>query len=288
MSSNPPFAKTISTPALRYHGGKFRLASWILQHLPPHRCYIEPFGGAASVLLQKPRSYAEVYNDLDGEIVNFFRVVRDPDLCRQLIESLILTPYARTEFEQAYQPAQDPVEMARRVAVRAQMGFGSAGATKGTTGFRVDTKRPYNTAQHLWARYPQSVANVSERFSAVLIENRDATEVIRQHDAVDSLHFIDPPYVMDTRVIRGGNGYYRHELTNDQHIALLTSLKHLTGMVVVSGYDCDIYRDMLYDWTVVSKTSRASAYRGTKLATEMLWLNPACVSALNNHGAMTA
>jgi DNA adenine methylase len=278
----------IASPAMRYHGGKFRLASWIMQYFPGHRCYVEPFGGAASVLLKKPRSFVEVYNDLDGEIVNFFRVVRDPDLCRRLIELLTLTPYARAEFEMAYEPTEDPVEMARRVAVRAQMGFGSAGATKGTTGFRVDTKRPHNTSQHLWQRYPDHLTAICARFQGVLIENRDAIEVMFQHDAADTLHFVDPPYVLNTRVIRGGIGYYRHEMTIVQHIDLLTAVKTLSGKVIVSGYECELYRDMLADWQSVSKQARASAYRGTKMATENLWLNPALVDELHGQGAMRA
>jgi DNA adenine methylase len=277
----------ITAPALRYHGGKFRLASWILQFFPVHRCYVEPFGGAASVLLKKPRSYAEVYNDLDGDIVNFFRVVRDPDHCLQLIELLKLTPYAREEFEMAYEHTDDSVERARRVAVRAQMCFGSAGATKGTTGFRIDTRRKNGTCQQVWIRYPEAIAAVCERLQGVMIENKPALDVMLNHDEPDTLFYVDPPYVASTRVLRSG-GYYRHEMTNAQHQELLSMLKTLNGMVIVSGYDCDLYRDMLSDWTSVSKSARAQAYRGTKLATETLWLNQACMDALNAQGVVPA
>lgn len=275
---------TITGPALRYHGGKYRLAGWILEHFPQHRCYVEAFGGAASVLLKKPRSYSEVYNDLDGEIVNFFRVLRDPQTCQQLIAALTMTPYARAEFELAYQMTDDPVEMARRVAVRAQMGFGSAGATKSTTGFRIDTKRPYNTAQHLWTRYPDNVAAVAERFSSVLIENRNALTVMQQHDSADTLHYVDPPYVWGTRVLRNRKGCYKHEMTDDQHVELLTGLNALKGMVVLSGYDSDLYNDLLSQlhWINYARSSRASAYRGTKMTWEMIWINPACADALQS------
>jgi DNA adenine methylase len=92
-------------PVLRAHGGKWRIAPWILGHLPAHRIYVEPYGGGASVLLRKERSYAEIYNDLDGEIVNFFRVLRDPEQAGRLLELLELTPFAREEFELSYQPA---------------------------------------------------------------------------------------------------------------------------------------------------------------------------------------
>ncbi|CAB5540684.1 DNA adenine methylase [Citrobacter werkmanii] len=121
----------IKHPAIRYHGGKFRLASWIISHFPDHRCYVEPFGGAASVLLKKKQSEAEVYNDLDGDVVNLFRVLRDPVSSQALIDACALTPYSRVEFRCAYEPTDDPIEKARRLIVRATMGFGSAGATKG-------------------------------------------------------------------------------------------------------------------------------------------------------------
>ena len=109
---------TVTAPALRYHGAKFRLAPWIMSFFPSHRCYVEPFGGAAGVLLQKPRAYAEVYNDLDDEITNFFRVLREqPDA---LIEQIQLTPYARAEFDLAYESTTCPIERARRTAVRVE------------------------------------------------------------------------------------------------------------------------------------------------------------------------
>lgn len=135
----------VTRPALRYHGAKFRLAEWVMQFFPAHTCYVEPFGGAAGVLLQKPRAYAEAYNDLDGNVVNFFRVLRDPIQRQQLVDACVLTSYARDEFELSWEPTEEPIERARRLCIRAQMGFGSAGATKGVTGFRIDTKRG---AQH--------------------------------------------------------------------------------------------------------------------------------------------
>ncbi|HDT6053708.1 TPA: DNA adenine methylase, partial [Klebsiella michiganensis] len=142
----------IKHPAIRYHGGKFRLASWIISHFPEHRCYVEPFGGGASVLLKKEASEAEVYNDLDGDVVNLFRVLRNPETAQQLVDACALTPYSRDEFNCAYEDSENRVEQARRLIVRATMGFGSAGATKGKTGFRLDTKRNSATAQRIWAR----------------------------------------------------------------------------------------------------------------------------------------
>lgn len=267
-------------PALRYHGAKFRLASWIMQFFPPHTCYVEPFGGAAGVLLQKERVYAEVYNDLDGAVVNFFRVLRDPAWRAQLLEQLILTPYSRVDFEQAWEPTDDAIESARRLCIRAQMGFGSAGATKGHTGFRIDTKREYGTAQHLWAMYPAAVAAAGQRMSGVLIENRSAIEVMKQHDGESTLHFVDPPYMHETRVMTGSLRTYKHELSDFDHSDLLDALLELEGFVVLSGYRSDLYMEKLSSWTVKSTKARISAGRGTALREEVVWINPACAAAL--------
>ena len=273
---------SVTRPALKYHGAKFRLAPWLLQFFPPHGCYVEPFGGAAGVLLRKPRAYAEVYNDLDGDIVNYFRVVRDPALRGDLVRALELTPYAREEFDQAYEPTDDPLERARRTAVRAGMGFGPASATSSSTGFRTDTRRLNGTAQHLWAKYPESLAAVGERFVGVLIECRPAVDVMQQHDGRDTLHFVDPPYVRSTRKI-GGRGYgrcYRHEMSDDDHQQLLDALCALDGMVVLCGYASDLYDSELSGWERHETSARISSGCGTGLRTEVVWLNPACSAAL--------
>lgn len=272
---------TVINPALRYHGAKFRLAPWIMSFFPEHTCYVEPFGGAAGVLLQKPRVYAEVYNDLDSAVVNFFAVLRDPALRQQLIEALVCTPYARAEFDQAWLPTADQVELARRLCIRAQMGFGSAGATKGRTGFRIDTKREYGTAQHLWATYPTSIAAAGQRMSGVLIENRPALEVMQQHDSPSTLHFVDPPYMHETRVMTGNRRTYNHELTNLDHVELLDGLLELEGFVVLSGYDSPLYRERLNGWICHTTKARISAGRGTAIREEMVWLNPRCAAALD-------
>lgn len=276
---------TVAAPALRYHGAKFRLAPWVISHFPPHRCYVESFGGAAGVLLRKPRSYAEVYNDLDGDVVNFFRVVRDPESCERLIAALHATPYARAEYELAYQRADDtvePLERARRIAVRAGMGFGSSAAAKRTCGFRIDTQRRYSTAQHVWAKYPPGLRDVCERFSGVLVENRPAISVMLQHDQPDTLHYVDPPYLHETRALKvnaNKGAMYRHEMTDADHAHLLAALQSLKGMVVLSGYPSPLYDETLKGWQRVDTESRIAAQRGTAIRTECLWMNPACADA---------
>jgi DNA adenine methylase len=277
----------ITAPALRYHGAKFRLASWIMQFFPGHDTYTEAFGGAAGVLLQKTRSRSEVYNDLDGDIANFFRVLRDPTTRATLIESLVLTPYARDEFNAAWDPCADPLERARRTAIRAQMGFGSAGATKGATGFRTDTKRRPGNVQQLWAEYPENIARVGQRMTGVLIENSDAIEVMQAHDGKDTLHFVDPPYVHSTRAMRA-NGYYRHEMSDMDHGELLACLCDLKGMVVLSGYDSPLYSMSLRGWGRHETSSNASGYRGGVRRTEIVWLNRACRQRLEQQEGLFA
>ncbi|MRR49402.1 MAG: DNA adenine methylase [Rhodocyclaceae bacterium] len=274
---------SVKRPVIRYHGGKFRLAPWVMSHFPPHRIYTEAYGGAAGILIQKPRAYSEVYNDLDGDVVNLFRVLRDANLRRQLIEQLVLTPYSREEFNLAWVPAEHPVERARRLVIRSMQGFGSAGATKGTTGFRIDTKREYETAQHTWAMFPANIEAVGNRLTGVLIENRPALQVMKDHDTPETLHYIDPPYIHSTRVrikSKGSARGYKHEMDDVDHLELLDTVLALSGMVVLSGYPHPLYDEALHGWDRRSTSARISGARGTKTREEVLWLNPACSASL--------
>lgn len=261
-------------PILRWHGGKWKLAPWILAHLPTHRVYVEPFGGAASVLLRKPRSYAEVYNDLDGELVNLFRIVRDRG--DELRSALELTPFAREEFDLSYAPCADPLEQARRTVVRSFMGFGTnmskPTCTGGTTrtGFRSNSNRSGTPPAQDWRNYPGLLPDIVERLRGVVIENRDAFEVIQAHDSDQALHYVDPPYVADTR---DSGRDYRHELTDEDHLRLAELLHGVRGAVVLSGYDSALYRTLYADWRRIEKAAHAD---GARSRVEVLWLSPNC------------
>jgi len=258
-------------PVLRYHGGKWLLAPWIISHFPAHRVYVEPYGGAASVLMRKPRSYAEVYNDLDGEITNVFEVLRDPARAAELTRALHLTPFSRAEFELSYAESDDPVEQARRTIVRSFMGFGSAAASRVITGFRANSNRSGTTPAHDWMNYPDCLPAIIERLRGVVIESREALEVMAAHDGPKTLHYVDPPYHHSTRSYHmGQRGYYRHEMTDEQHAELLAFLKGLKGAVVLSGYSSDLYERELADWKREERPARAD---GARERTEVLWLN---------------
>lgn len=262
--------RTPTRPALRYHGGKWRLAPWVISHFPTHRVYVEPFGGAASVLVRKDRSYAEVYNDLNADVVNLFRVLRERG--GELVEAVYLTPFARDEFEQSYQPCDDPLERARRLVFRSFAGFGSSATRTRKTGFRGNTTRSGTTPAGDWANYPEPLAALVERLRGVVIENRDASLVMAAHDAPTTLFFVDPPYLTATR-----SGHdscvYDHEMTDAQHVDLLNQLLGLEGMVVLSGYPSEMYDNILIPrgWKREEKAAHAD---GARDRTECLWVSP--------------
>lgn len=280
--------KAPTRPVLRWHGGKWKLAPWIISHFPPHRVYVEPFGGAASVLLRKPRSYAEVYNDLDEEVVNLFQLLRDPDSAERLSELLRLTPFARIEFRAAYERSNEPLERARNLIIRSFMGFGSnahacVGKGASSTGFRGNVTRSGTTPAQDWAGYPDTLQAIIERVTGVVIECRPAPEVIARYDGAETLHFVDPPYLPETRAISraggGMRGMYTHEMDEADHAELLGALKALKGFVVLSGYAAPLYEDALADWQRFELETYAD---GARPRTEIVWINPACTAALNS------
>jgi DNA adenine methylase len=275
---------SVTRPALRYHGGKWKLAPWIQSFFPDHRIYTEPFGGGGSVLLRKPRSYGEIYNDLDGEVVNVFRMLRDRG--EELHRVLSLTPFSRDEFRQSYEPTDDPLEQARRTIARSFMGFGSAAATGENSGFRANSNRSGNTPARDWANLFEAVPALVDRLRGVVIENRDALDMMAHHDSATTLHYCDPPYVHSTRSnkVRGvasqgraSGKAYRHELDDAGHRRFAEVVHELEGMVIVSGYPCELYEDLFGAW---DRYERSAFADGARERTEVVWLNQACSAAL--------
>ncbi len=268
-------------PVLRWHGGKWKLAPWIIGHFPPHRVYVEPFGGAASILFRKPRAYAEVYNDLDQEVVNLFRVLQDEKQNAALLRLLELTPFAREEFNFSASQPKNAVERARFLIIRAFMGFGSNAHSGRVTGFRSNSSRSGTTPAHDWANYTEVLPSLISRLRGVVVENRDACEVMAQHDSAETLHYVDPPYIAETRSPANKqelkHRMYRHELTDNDHVHLLTFLRGLEGMVLLSGYPHALYDNALPDWKRVEVAALAD---GARKRTEVLWINPICAAAL--------
>lgn len=269
-------------PVLRYHGGKWRLATWIMSFFPAHHIYVEPFGGAGSVLMRKPRSNAEIYNDLDGELVNLFRVLRDVETAAELRRALELTPYAREEFNGSYDETDHPVERARRIIVRSFMGHGGSGTRANRTGLRPVYGRRGTMPNRDWHQWPRQVPLIAERLRGVCIEHVDALRLMRKYDAATTLFYVDPPYPFSTRASlrNGSRQHYRHEMSDAQHRRLAEQLHRMTGFVVLSGYPCRLYDQELYrDWIRHERAARAD---GAAARTEVLWLNQACSDALES------
>lgn len=265
---------TIDRPALRYHGSKFMLAPWISSHFPEHECYVEAYGGGASVLLLKPRSWLEVYNDADGDVVNFFSVLRHQSV--ELIRAIDLTPYAKAEWELSYEPCTDPLEAARRFYVRSYLNI--AGPTgQWRSGWRRqkvlshdDNGRKKMTPAPISFMDVSHLYQIAERLRGVQIECNSAENVIKRYDSPKTMFYLDPPYPASTRG-RWSTHAYRFEMTDAQHLELARIVHSLQGMVVLSGYRCDLYDTAYADWERIDRKARIN---GAGSAVESLWVSP--------------
>jgi DNA adenine methylase len=258
-------------PALRYFGGKHRDAHRVIAQFPQHEFYCEIFGGGASVLLQKQPATFEVYNDLSGDVVNFFKMLRDrPD---ELIRAIQLTPYSRLEKELAYELSDDDLERARRLYIRSWQGFGG-GALSSNTGWRFMYRQlggenvvsNFNRTDHLWL--------LASRLKLVQIECDEAIAIVQRYGRnPNALIYADPPYVHSTRT---ESGNYDHEMTDADHKELSEALHSVDAMCLISGYDCELYRELYKDWQLIEWSTLVNGVKRT--ATECLWISPNCVS----------
>jgi len=256
---------SVSRPALRYFGGKWRLAPWIIQHLPSHRCYVEPFGGGASVLLQKYPSKVEVYNDTAGAVVNFFRVLRDKP--EDLLQSLRLTPFAADEYAACREQNGSSLERARRFFVRSWGGYNGITGSGRNRGWR---RTPERDVAGQFASSAEALKETAARLRMVAIDNLDYSEVLKRYDSAQTTFYVDPPYWLDARrSTEPSNGYGEHDLCDQDHERLLVRLLGLEGAVVLSGYDNELYRRKLGSW--ITHKIRSKTQGGS--ATEILWVN---------------
>lgn len=259
----------ISRPVLRYPGGKFRIAKWIVSHFPQHDFYVEPYGGGGSVLMQKPEARGEIYNDIYGDAVNVFRVLRDPEQAAELERLIRLTPCSYEEYKFAYELCEDPVERARRTIYRSFMTIGADGVVRRSAGFRgLKNNDTVVTSAQEWTRYPDVITTFTKRLRNVLIENRDALAVIKMYDKPTTLFYVDPPYVFSTRT---KEKVYVQEMNDDDHVRLAELLHQVKGMVVLSGYTSKLYDQLYSDWRMVKRSTTAQNGKGR---VECLWLSP--------------
>lgn len=259
----------ITRPALRYYGGKYRLGPWVIGYFPKHTCYIEPCFGGGSVLLLKPRTKIETVNDIDGNVVNFFQVLRDRP--QDLINKISLTPWARDETKLHPNCTDDPIEKARRFWVQSWMTIAQTDKNQSFRVSKIGSAQP--AAILLESDYLYKVAS---RLSGVQIENRDALEFIEVYDTENGLIYFDPPYLQDTR---SHADEYAFEVDDQFHATAAEILNRCKAYVIVSGYKHPLYTQ-LYEangWVRFDTISQANSQQAK---IESLWLSPRTVEAL--------
>lgn len=257
----------------RYPGSKWSIADWIILHFPEgyeKLCYLEPFAGSAAVFFNKKPSRVEAINDLDSNIVNLFRVLRDrPEELRRAIE---LTPYSREEYEQAVESFDhpDPLEKARRYFVRCMQGVGAKSNARGT--WRVEPRAYPGGAAKKWCDGADLLMEAVKRLrggaeTLVQIEHTDAIELIDRFSSPDVLMYLDPPYLRSTRK---SGALYIHEMTEKDQHRLLDTITRSKAYIMISGYDSGLYNEALVGW---HKDSIMVTTTSTAAAMEVIWMN---------------
>lgn len=252
---------------IRYPGAKWRIAQWVIEHFPEHRTYLEPYFGSGAVLFNKPRSLIETVNDLDGDVVNFFRWIRDDP--EKLSHEIYFTPYAREEFDRAFNEQNTETNSFQRAVnfcIRLTMGYGFR-----TNGNRVGWKcdihgREAAYSARDWCRKPELIMQAAERLRGVQIENLPAVELIEKHNFPNVLIYADPPYLLQTR----SGKQYKKEMTDDDHEEMLTALKKHKGPVVISGYESELYNEKLSGWHTEKISNQTQSNRQKE---EVIWMN---------------
>ena len=264
-------AMTCLRPPVKWHGGKHYLRRQIIDLFGDHHTYVEPFGGAASVLLNKPHSPVEVYNDLDERITRLFRVIRDHG--DELRRRLQLTPYSEVEFRDSDEPAGDVIEQARRDFVRWRQSFGGRGESFSFTRHRVRRGMADVVSGYLSA-IEEELPAIVERLRTVQVVCRPAVEVIRTWDGPETLFYCDPPYLHSTRKM-GSRSIYGCEMSDDDHRELAGVLRGCRGRVVLSGYPSPLYDELYEGWRRVEydRANHAAGGEVKERKRETLWLN---------------
>lgn len=260
-----PIGGEILRSVLKYPGSKGKIVKWLCSLIPEHDVYLEPFFGSGTVFFNKQKARIETINDLDGNVVNYFKVIRDHP--QELMDALSLTPFARDEYEAAYllNNLDDDVEKARKFAVKCWMGFGCGNLYK--NGFRSTQQGNGPRTTHVWSLLPDIIRMSADRLLDAQIENLPAVELIKRYDTPDVFIYADPPYLGTLR-----KPYlYPHDMrTEEEHIELLTALKAHPGKVLLSGFDNGLYDSYLEGW---HKETRASQAEKGVRRIECVWMN---------------
>ena len=255
----------------RYPGSKWGLVGWIIAHFPleyEKMVYLEPFAGSGAVFFNKNPGAVETVNDLDSDIVNLFRVLRDrPDELKRALE---LTPYSREEYDLAFEPTEDPLEKARRYMVKTTQAIGAKLNSK--CGWRNHKQMKIGGTACKWNGITETIDEAAARLKGsttnlVQIEHMDALRLIERYNTPDALIYIDPPYV---RSSRKSGALYRFEMDDRQHVQLLEIITKSRAKIILSGYQNELYDRYLKGWKTDSTMSQTTS---TEMALETIWMN---------------
>ncbi len=276
---------TTLTPPLKWHGGKQYLARRVVDLMPPHQTYVEPYCGGAAVLLAKDpceqasnlfeRGVAETINDLNRWLTDFWHVLQDEDLFARFQRRIEATPASEVEWQSARAPKPaDQVEAAVALMVMHRQ---SRGGDPGK-GFQTPSRRPrreMNEHASAWIGAVDGLPELHQRLRRVQVLNRPALDVIRQLDGPGTLFYLDPPYSHDTRSTT--DEYAAYEMTEADHKAMLAAIKDVEGMVMLSGYRNDLYDEALsaHTWTRADfdLPNNAAGGKTKRRMTECIWMN---------------
>lgn len=252
--------------SLRYPGSKWSIAEEIVRQFGEHYHYIEPYFGSGAVFFTKPTSPHELINDMNGLVVNFFRVLRDHT--DELLFALEATPWSRDEYDQSHIQTGNAIEDARRFVTRIWQAHASDLAKK--TGWKNrGSKQRARGMSVRWQRVPSELAEIADRLKDAEIENRLAIDVMRRFSTRDTLIYADPPYLMETRTQK----MYAHEMSTEDHLEMLGVLVDHPGPVVISGYNNSVYNDALNGWRKIEIKPPKVEKQAERM--EVLWVKPA-------------
>jgi DNA adenine methylase len=262
------------TPSLKWHGGKHYLAAKIVELMPLHTHYVEPFAGGLRVLLAKnPEGVSEVVNDLNGDLTNFWRVLQNPADFDRLRRTLEATPFSEAEWDGAEGRLADPDPVVGACAFFTRCRQSLAGRMDCFAPLsRTRTRRGMNEQAAAWLSAVEGLPAVHERLKRVAILNRDALDVIRQQDGPDTLFYLDPPYLPGTRT---APTIYAHEMSEDAHRELLRAIRKCEAGVILSGYPNDLYDAELAHWSrkTFPLPNHAAGGKAKRQMTEVVWFN---------------
>lgn len=293
LRNAPPFSRFPNATPFPWLGGKSRLADTIIGLFPKHVTYVEPFGGAANVLLKKDPSPVEVYNDLYGLLVNFFRVLQTPDQRSALLDRLEWTPYSRAEYALALDLRTDPDPVVRAWAffVAQCQGISGAGSLGRKGASNWGYSRTTNQAS-AFRGHVEKLPSIARRLARVQFEHVDGPDCIRRWDSPDTLFYLDPPYVNATRTNKSGRSAYHAEMEDEDQVALVNALLGIQGMAILSGYASRLYaplesagwerREFAQDLSAAARVRGHDAARESRKRVECLWISPRVARRLDH------